>query len=476
MAFTEVGACSTGNYTYNDQAYSGLVVLPITKGSFDVSVVFLSSPCPVTSKNIGAHSPPCKAGTCCDLVWGIPAIGAIGANMVNPAPPGPSHPDPSPPGPSSHLGVLVSPQPPLLWKFKTGQSIENAVAVANGIVYAGSDDDSVYALNATTGEKIWQDDEYSTTSQSMMSPTVADGIVYFSVTGCLYAADSMTGSVLWKYRVNQIWHNQSISDYVSTTSPVVKDNIVYLGSGSFLSALHAKTGELKWIIQVGTNVYEDTIAAAPTVAEGIVHFSANEACTAASTDFPSDDACIYAADANSGAILWKYPTLNRMSSPAVSDGIVYTGSWDKFLYALDAKTGTLQWKHETGGNVASPTVEDGVVYFGSWDGNLYAADAKTGAIRWTFAVLKSYRIRAGASVDNGIVYFGSTDNHLYAVNANSGALHWSYSTEDDCEHPPACFVDSTPVIADGILYVGSENYYMYAFNLKSGLGGKKFHA
>merc|ERR1712195_64526 len=343
------------------------------------------------------------------------------------------------------LPTAASPAPPLLWKFKTGQSIENAVAVGNGIVYAGSDDDSVYALNATTGEKIWQDDEYSTTSQSMMTPTVADGIVYFSVTGTLYAADSMNGTVLWKYRVNQVWHNQTINDYSSTTSPAIKDNIVYVGSGSYLSALHAKTGELKWIIQVGPHVFQDTIASAPT-------------------------------DAKSGAVLWKYPTLNRMSSPAVSDGIVYTGSWDKFMYALDAKTGALQWKYETGGNVASPTVEDGVVYFGSWDGNLYAADAKTGAIRWSFAVQKSYRIRAGAVVDKGIVYFGSTDNHLYAVNANSGALQWSFSTEDDCEFTPACFVDSTPSIVDGILYVGTENYYLYAFNLKSGLGGKKLYA
>merc|ERR1712166_49525 len=375
------------------------------------------------------------------------------------------------------LPTAASPAPPLLWKFKTGQSIENAVAVGNGIVYAGSDDDSVYALNATTGEKIWQDDEYSTTSQSMMTPTVADGIVYFSVTGTLYAADSMNGTVLWKYRVNQVWHNQTINDYSSTTSPAIKDNIVYVGSGSYLSALHAKTGELKWIIQVGPHVFQDTIASAPTVAEGSVHFAANEACTPKPPgSFPSDDACIYAADAKSGAVRWKYPTLNRMSSPEVSDGIVYTGSWDKFMYALDAKTGALQWKYETGGNVASPTVEDGVVYFGSWDGNLYAADAKTGAIRWSFAVQKSYRIRAGAVVDKGIVYFGSTDNHLYAVNANSGALQWSFSTEDDCEFTPACFVDSTPSIVDGILYVGTENYYLYAFNLKSGLGGKKLYA
>ena len=33
--------------------------------------------------------------------------------------------------------------------------MESSPAVANGVVYVGSDDGNVYALNASTGAKLW---------------------------------------------------------------------------------------------------------------------------------------------------------------------------------------------------------------------------------------------------------------------------------------------------------------------------------
>ena len=47
--------------------------------------------------------------------------------------------------------------------------------VANGVVYVGSEDDNVYALNANTGTKVWS---YTTGNLCILSPTVANGIVY----------------------------------------------------------------------------------------------------------------------------------------------------------------------------------------------------------------------------------------------------------------------------------------------------------
>ena len=52
--------------------------------------------------------------------------------------------------------------------------------------------------------------------------------------------------------------------------------------------------------------------------------------------------------------------------PAVANGVVYFGSKDNNLYALNAGTGLLLWKYTTGGEVfSSPAVANGVVYFGS---------------------------------------------------------------------------------------------------------------
>ena len=49
-------------------------------------------------------------------------------------------------------------------------------AVANGVVYVGSGmDGNVYALNATTGVKLWN---YTTGSEVYSSPAVVNGVVY----------------------------------------------------------------------------------------------------------------------------------------------------------------------------------------------------------------------------------------------------------------------------------------------------------
>jgi outer membrane protein assembly factor BamB len=58
-------------------------------------------------------------------------------------------------------------------------------AVANGVVYVGSDDHNVYAFNATTGAKLW---DYTTGYWVYSSPAVANGFVYVgSDDGNIYA-------------------------------------------------------------------------------------------------------------------------------------------------------------------------------------------------------------------------------------------------------------------------------------------------
>ena len=53
------------------------------------------------------------------------------------------------------------------------------------MIYIGSGDASVYALNAATGAKLWS---YHTGNQVFSSPTVANGVVYVgSGDGNMYA-------------------------------------------------------------------------------------------------------------------------------------------------------------------------------------------------------------------------------------------------------------------------------------------------
>ena len=111
-----------------------------------------------------------------------------------------------------------------------------------------------------------------------------------------------------------------------------------------------------------------------------------------------------------------------LSSPLVVDGKVYFGSGDGHVYAVDAASGRLAWKFRTGDVVhASPAYADGLVVLGSWDGRLYALDAATGAQRWAFQagvdplIHNQQGFQSSAAIADGTVYVGCRDGHLYAI-------------------------------------------------------------
>lgn len=59
--------------------------------------------------------------------------------------------------------------------FATQGAAESSPAVVDGVVYVGSQDDSVYALNAATGAKLWS---RVTGGAVFSSPAVVNGAVY----------------------------------------------------------------------------------------------------------------------------------------------------------------------------------------------------------------------------------------------------------------------------------------------------------
>ncbi len=94
-------------------------------------------------------------------------------------------------------------------------------------------------------------------------------------------------------------------------------------------------------------------------------------------------------------LLWKYPIhdylwespIRHSFSFAASDGIIYVRSSDNnvsAIYALYGASGTLKWKYTTGNSLFStPAVSGGMVYVGSWN-NVYAFDAASGVLKWNY--------------------------------------------------------------------------------------------
>jgi outer membrane protein assembly factor BamB len=123
--------------------------------------------------------------------------------------------------------------PTLLWKYTIRNTVVSSPAVVSGVVYIGSYDDSVYALKASDGDKLWNS---STGGEIDSSPAVANGIVLIgSDEGNIYGLNATNGNHLW---------NRSTGAYI-WSSPAVSNGIVYAGSDNdnvyALGALPAST-------------------------------------------------------------------------------------------------------------------------------------------------------------------------------------------------------------------------------------------
>jgi outer membrane protein assembly factor BamB/serine/threonine protein kinase len=317
-------------------------------------------------------------------------------------------------------------KPQLLWTFTTGGPIWSSPAVANGVVYIGSNDYNLYAVNTVTDQEEWT---FATRGTLHYLPTVVNGVVYIdSADAHLYAIDAATGQLKWSFGTKA-----GIS-----ASPVVANGIVYVGSGDGnLYAIDAATGLQKWAFPTGGSIWGP-----PTVANGVVYVG-------------SIDDKLYAVNASTGQLKWVFVAASYIAvAPTIANGVVYAGSLDDKLYAIDAATGLQKWAFPTGGSIwGPPTVANGVVYVGSNDYRLYAIDAATGQQKWAFQT--GGKVWSSPTVVNGVVYVGSMDNKLYAIDAATGQQKWAFTTGGAIQY-------SSPMVVNGVVYIGSVDHKLYA--------------
>src|SRR4051812_11967756 len=77
------------------------------------------------------------------------------------------------------------------WKFATGGRIISSPVADKGVIYVGSWDYNVYAVDAETGKQKWK---FTTLGPVASTPAIANGTVYFgSYDGKFYAVDAETG-------------------------------------------------------------------------------------------------------------------------------------------------------------------------------------------------------------------------------------------------------------------------------------------
>jgi outer membrane protein assembly factor BamB len=197
------------------------------------------------------------------------------------------------------------------------------------------------AMNARTGRELWSFEAGAIES----SPLLVNGVLYFgSWDRYVYALDARTRKVRWRFR----------TDDRVVAAPAYNNGTIYVPSnGGRLYALNARTGALRWrassFERFGRREY---FYATPALAYGRVYVG-------------NADGYVYAYGATTGRLLWAQRAGTYVyTAAAVWRKTIYVGTWDGYVVALDAATGDTRWRHDAAGSVTgAPTVMGGLLYY-----------------------------------------------------------------------------------------------------------------
>lgn len=154
------------------------------------------------------------------------------------------------------------------WRFRAKRGITASAAYAQGIVFVGSIDWMLYALDANTGWSTWR---YRLNKSTISTPCIAENFIF---TG---AADGNI-SCLDIRTTKEVWH--FTTDHQVTGSPMVYKDSLFCGSvDGNLYSLDYRTGRLRW--KFNTN---GPITGTPAFGNDAVYIG-------------STDHCIYALEA-----------------------------------------------------------------------------------------------------------------------------------------------------------------------------------
>jgi alcohol dehydrogenase (cytochrome c) len=359
-----------------------------------------------------------------------------------------------------------------------GVPINRGVAVANGRVYLTTFDDQLVALQAATGEKLFET-EIADPSQGYSetaSPTVHGNTVYVGsaesdagLRGFVAAYNATTGQREWRfYTVPAPGHgwvpaqgNHGGGDVWTAPTIDPATNTVYVGTGNpspdlILSgrggcdphvdsvvALNASTGALKWAhTEVCPDAWDYDSHQSPMYFELTVGGKTTEAVGHA------NKSGIYTVlNAQTGKVISISPHLTPYTMPHplpttagvdVCPGAVGGIEWSPASFdprtqavyqdALNicdryvANPPQLSNIHRTGqidfGGTFTPLTNPPLA------GYLISVDPATGRVNWKDTFPKA-SVGGTLSTAGGLVFTGDDDGRLYGANARTGKIRWS---------------------------------------------------
>jgi len=240
---------------------------------------------------------------------------------------------------------------------------------------------------------------YPGAQRARSQPTVAMGTVFVgSQNGTVYALDANSGCVRWTFRASAEVRTPIVLSHDELPATHGKVPLAFFGDLIGRAyALDSATGTLVWMTRVDEHP-STTITGAPMYYEGRVYVpvsSLEEAATIAGYECCTFRGSVVALNAFTGAQVWKRYTIDQPASPA---GVTSAGT------RILAPAGAAVWN--------SPTVDRKrrLLYIGTGDNYLapandrsdavFALDLGTGALRWVHQVVAGDAWNVGCIIGN----------------------------------------------------------------------------
>ena len=298
-------------------------------------------------------------------------------------------------GISPETGILKAwPQsgPKELWRIPLGEGF-SGISIANGRAYtmfAKGEDEVVVCLDAETGKELWRylDDWFYAERQGgngpRSTPTVDGDTVYvLSVFGRLVALNANTGEELWDVDFTKAF-SSPMPRWGFSTSPVIEGNrlLVEVGGANdnAIVAFNKGTGERIWGVATSPSGYSSPILVTVNGVRQALFFARDE---------------LLGVSPEDGSVYWRYPwdggrnSENRVTPVFISPDKVFisTSTRDAGIVLRIVGTGDDMrveevWQSHTMINGFSTTVlHDGYIY-GFSNTIFKCVNADTGEEKW----------------------------------------------------------------------------------------------
>lgn len=317
-----------------------------------------------------------------------------------------------------------------LWTFQTKDSIKSTPAVVDGVVYVGSMDEHLYAIDLAGGKEKWK---YKA-GPLKAAPAVRNGLVFVGDSeGKFHCVKAANGDKSWTFDTDaEIVSGANFAD----------DRVLF---GSFDETLYCldRQGKLKWKVKT-----EGPVNGTPAVADG-------------KTFAAGCDSAVHVIDLKEGKELSKIDLGGQAAaSAAVVGDHLYVGTMTNEVHGVDWKKGQVLWSFQAANRpqafYASAAVAGNLVVVGSRDKRIYALDRKKGEVVWSF--LTGGRVDASPVIVGERVYAGSLDGNLYVLDLAKGKEIEKITLDSP--------VSGSPAVAEGRLVVGTQKGTVYCFGEK----------